>query len=300
MSLVELEQALIRAGSGTDWVTLIADYFDLHELEFGHGTDNSSDEAYWLVRSRQGWDNEAFERPPDPGLIPGLTDIARRRVTERKPLAYLLGEAWFAGLRFTVDERVLVPRSPLAELIGREFAPWCRLREGDRILDLGTGSGCLAVAAAHHCADIVVDAVDVSDGALEIARQNATANGVADRVRVIQSDLFAAVEGPYRLIVSNPPYVPESRLAELPREFGHEPELALAGGVDGLSLIASILAQSPQYLAADGILIMEVGEAREALATEYPSLPITWLEFEFGGDGVFVLTRDELTGYLAG
>jgi ribosomal protein L3 glutamine methyltransferase len=174
------------------------------------------------------------------------------------------------------------------------------LRDGDRILDLGTGSGCLAVAAAHYCPGVVVDAVDVSEGAVEVARTNVAANDLADRVRVIQSDLFAAVEGQYRVIIANPPYVPEARLDELPREYSHEPELALAGGPDGLSLVAEILAQAPRYLVPDGLLIMEVGEAQGAFATEYARLPVTWLEFEHGGHGVFVLTRDELTGYLAG
>jgi ribosomal protein L3 glutamine methyltransferase len=300
MTLVELERALSRAGTGEAWVALIAEYFDRHELDFGHGTDNASDEAYWLIRSRQGWDNAAWERAPDPALIPGLSKVVERRVTERIPLAYLLGEAWFAGLRLVVDERVLIPRSPLAELIGRGFEPWCRLRDGDRILDLGTGSGCLAVAAAHYCPGVLVDAVDVSEGAVEVARTNVAANDLADRVRVIQSDLFAAVEGQYRVIIANPPYVPEARLDELPREYSHEPELALAGGPDGLSLVAEILAQAPRYLVPDGLLIMEVGEAQGAFTTEYARLPVTWLEFEHGGHGVFVLTRDELTGYLAG
>ena len=299
MTIAELERALSRAGSGSDWVALIAQYFERHELDFGHGTDNASDEAYWLLRSQQGWDNAAWERRPDLALIPGLSKIVQCRVAERKPLAYLLGEAWFAGLRFIVDERVLVPRSPLAELIGHGFEPWCRLRHGDRILDLGTGSGCLAVAAAHYCPGIGVDAVDISAAAIEVARSNVAANDLADRVRVIQSDLFAAVEGQYRVIVSNPPYVPESRLAELPREYSHEPELALAGGPTGLSLVGEILVQAPRYLVADGVLIMEVGEAQRAFAIEYARLPVTWLEFEHGGDGVFVLTRDELTGYLA-
>ncbi len=300
MTLVELERALSLARLGSDWVALIAQYFDCHELDFGHGTDNSGDEAYWLLRCLQGWDNAAWERAPDPALIPGLSKIIQRRVAERKPLAYLLGEAWFAGLRFVVDERVLVPRSPLAEIIGRGFEPWCRLRDGDRILDLGTGSGCLAVAAAHYCPGVVVDAVDISAAAIAVARTNVAANNLADRVRVFQSDLFAAVESRYRVIVSNPPYVPDSRLCGMPREYSHEPKLALAGGPKGLSLVGEILAQSPQYLVDDGVLIMEVGEAYEAFTTEYARLPVTWLDFEHGGHGAFVLTRDELTGYLTG
>jgi ribosomal protein L3 glutamine methyltransferase len=300
MTLAELEQALNRAGTGSEWVGLISRYFDLHDLNFGHGTDNSSDEAYWLVRHQQQWDDVAWDRPPDPALVPGLIALAQDRVTTRKPLAYLLGEAWFAGLRFVVDERVLIPRSPVAELIGRSFEPWCQLHKGDRILDLGTGSGCLAVATAHYCPDVTVDAVDVSKEAIDVARANIAAHGLAERVRPIQSDLFAAVEGRYRVIISNPPYVPEPRLAELPPEYAHEPCLALAGGPEGLSLVAEILLQAPRYLVADGVLIIEVGEAQEAFSTAYANLPVTWLEFEHGGEGVFLLTRDELTGYLAG
>jgi len=300
MTLIELEQALNRAGTGSDWVGLISRYFDLHDLNFGHGTDNASDEAYWLVRHQQRWDDVAWERPPVPALIPGLLALAQDRVATRKPLAYLLGEAWFAGLRFLVDERVLIPRSPLAELIGRGFEPWCHLRNGDRILDLGTGSGCLAIAAAHYCPDVTVDAVDVSKEAIDVVRANIAAHDLAERVRAIQSDLFAAVDGRYRVIVSNPPYVPEPRLTELPPEYAHEPRLALAGGPEGLSLVAEILLQAPRYLVADGVLIIEVGEAQEAFTRAYADLPVTWLEFEHGGEGVFLLTRDELTGYLAG
>ena len=215
-------------------------------------------------------------------------------------MAYLLGEAWFAGLRFRVDERVLVPRSPLAELISNEFSPWCTLRSGDRLLDLGTGSGCLAIAAAHYCPDVIVDAVDASPEALEVARANVSDHELTERVKLLESNLFENVDGGYRIILSNPPYVPDGRIAELPLEYGHEPDLAFAGGATGLSLVSKILVESAQYLTADGVLIVEVGEAQEALVAEYPGLPVTWLEFEHGGEGVFVLTRDELTGYLTG
>jgi len=300
MSLVELEQELLGADTGSSWVMSIARYFGEHELTYGHGTENSRDEAYWLVRCLQSWDESAWESPPDQALVSEVIDLVRRRVSERKPLAYLLGEAWFAGLRFVVDERVLVPRSPLAELIIRGFEPWCHLQEGDCVLDLGTGSGCLAIAAAHYCPGVIVDAVDLSRDALELARVNAAANGVGERVRIVESDLFDAVDGRYRVIVSNPPYVPEARLAELPLEYAHEPGMALTGGPTGLSLVAGILTQAAQYLVADGILVVEVGEAQDAFVTLYPDLPVTWLEFEHGGDGVFLLTRDELTGYLTG
>jgi ribosomal protein L3 glutamine methyltransferase len=300
MTLVELERALLQAVTGDDLVMLISRYFDGYDLSFGHGTGNSSDEAYWLVRSQQDWDEGAWEGTPDSALTKAIVGLASRRVSERKPLAYLLGEAWFAGLRFIVDERVLVPRSPLAELISRGFSPWCRLQNGDRVLDLGTGSGCLAVAAAHYCPGVLVDAVDVSSEALEVARANVAAHDLGECVRVIESNLFDALENRYQVIISNPPYVPEARIGELPREYGHEPDLALVGGVTGLSLVAEILVQSPRYLVANGILVIEVGEAREAFVSEYPDLPVIWLEFEHGGDGVFVLTRDELTGYLTG
>jgi len=300
MTPVELEQALLRAGTGSAWVELIARYFDEYELCYGHGTENSSDEAYWLLRSKQRWDDAAWESTPDPALISDIVSLAQSRAIERKPLAYLLGEAWFAGLRFFVDERVLVPRSPLAELIIQGFEPWCHLQEGDRVLDIGTGSGCLAIAAAHYCPGVIVDAVDNSADAIEVARANVAANKLSERVTILESNLFEAVENSYRVIVSNPPYVPEARLAELPPEYVHEPGQALAAGPTGMSLVTEILVQSPQYLVADGILIVEVGEAQDAFTAEYPDLPVTWLEFEHGGDGVFLLTRDELTGYLAG
>ena len=298
MTLAELESALLQAMTGDDWVSLISQCFDAYDLSFGHGTENSRDEAYWLLRSKQNWDDAVWEGAPDPALIASIVDLVSRRVNERKPLAYLLGEAWFAGLRFIIDERVLVPRSPLSELISGQFSPWCRLQNGDRILDLGTGSGCLAVAAAHDCPGVRVDAVDVSPEALEVARVNVAEHNLGERVRVIESNLFDALEDCYQVIISNPPYVPESRIGELPREYSHEPDLALVGGVRGLSLVAEILVQSSRYLVSNGILVVEVGESREAFVSEYPDLPAIWLEFEHGGDGVFVLTRDELTGYL--
>lgn len=300
MTLEDLERKLIAAQTNDAWVDLIARHFESYELMFGHGTDNATDEAYWLVRAKQGWEQYLWDRAPSPELIPEICAIVDRRVCERVPLSYLLGEAWFCGLRFAVDDRVLVPRSPLAELIVRQFQPWCQLRRGDRILDLGTGSGCIAVATAVNCPLAVVDAVDVSADAIAVASGNIAEHGLTSRVRAIQSNLFEALEAPYRLIVSNPPYVPEQRLNSLPREYGHEPVLALTGGPSGLSLVTEILYQAPSFLDADGVLIVEVGEAQDAFEAAYPDLPVTWLAFENGGEGVFVLTRDELTGYLAG
>jgi ribosomal protein L3 glutamine methyltransferase len=300
MTIEDLERSLIKAHSNDAWVDLIARYFEPHALMYGHGTDNATDEAYWLLRAKQNWKESLWDQAPCPELIPEICSIVDRRVRERIPLAYLVGEAWFCGLRFAVNDRVLVPRSPLAELIIRQFEPWCNLREGDRILDLGTGSGCIAVATAINCAEAVVEASDVSADAIAVANRNVAEHGLTKRVRTIQSNLFEALDGPYRLIVSNPPYVPEQRLKSLPREYGHEPVLALTGGPSGLSLVTEILRQAPSFLDADGVLVVEVGEAQDVFEAAYPNLPVTWLAFENGGEGVFVLTRDELTGYLAG
>ena len=298
MDTTELRKALERGRTGADWAESVARFFADSDLSYGHGTDNPRDEAYWLIRSQQGWSERAWAEPPDGGLIEAIVDLARRRVVQRKPLAYLLGEAWFAGLRFRIDERVLVPRSPLAELIESRFRPWCRLKSGDRILDAGTGSGCLAVAIANHCAEVSVDATDISADALAVARRNVREHGLEERVRLIQTDLFAGLEGPYRIIMTNPPYVPSARLGELPAEYSHEPRTALDGGDSGLDLVDRILAGAAQRLSRDGLLIVEVGEVQQAFQSRYPSLPATWLEFERGGEGVFMLTPEELAGYL--
>lgn len=296
----DLQQRLTAAQSGQECVELVADYFARFDLAYGHGTDNPADEAHWLVRAVLSWDDDAYLAVPGHSVSRRIAELARRRATEQVPLAYLLNEAWFAGLRFYVDDSVLIPRSPLAELIERQFEPWCTLRPGDRLLDLGTGSGCLAIASAHHCPELKVDAVEFDPGAASVARRNIVEQEAGARVRLLEGDLFAPVGERYRIILSNPPYVPEARLQELPREYRHEPGIALAGGPDGLAIVGRILAEAPDYLLSDGILLLEVGEAEQALVEAHPQLPATWLEFEAGGDGVLVLTRDELAGYLEG
>lgn len=294
MKRPDLERRLQRARSYGECVTALAEFFDAHGLVFGHGTDNAADEAFWLLRHLQNWDDDAWRSPPAAAVLADAVVLAERRVAERKPLAYLLGEAWFAGLPFAVDERVLVPRSPLAEVIERGFAPWCDLAPGDRILDIGTGSGCLAIAAAHYCPGVLVDATDASPAALEVAARNVERHGVEERVRLLSADVFPEGSERYRVIMSNPPYVPDAEVAELPPEYRHEPAVGLAGGASGFDIVERLLAGARERLTEDGALFVEVGAGAEAFAAAHPRLPVIWLEFERGGDGVFVVSAKDL------
>jgi ribosomal protein L3 glutamine methyltransferase len=296
MSLDALREALTRATSHEEWVRAIARYFRDGGVFFGHGTDNAEDEAFWLVRHLQRWRDGAFEGPPSAALVDPAVSLAERRVRERKPLAYLLGEAWFAGVPFFVDENVLIPRSPLAELIENGFAPWAELASGDRLLDVGTGSGCLAIAAALHC-DVVVDATDVSEAALAVAARNVARHGLEGRVRLLRADLLPATADRYRVIMSNPPYVPQRVLESLPAEYQHEPALALAGGELGIEPAERLLREAAPRLVPGGVLILEVGAEAETLAEKHPRLPLTWIELERGGEGVCVVTREQLEEY---
>jgi ribosomal protein L3 glutamine methyltransferase len=221
-----------------------------------------------------------------------------RRVRERKPLAYLLNEAWFAGLKLYVDERVLVPRSPLAEVLERGFAPWAKLQRGDRLLDIATGSGCIAIAAAHYCLDVEVHATDISADALAVAALNVERHGLQDRVRLFEADLYPPRDECYRVIVSNPPYVPESEVAALPPEYQHEPVVGLASGADGFDAAERILRGACDRLTSDGVLFLELGAGADAFAAAHPKLPLIALEFERGGDGVLVTTAAEIREFL--
>jgi len=266
---------------------------------FGHGTDNASDEAAALVFHALKLPYDApvrvLKRRVGDAARWRVEELLRRRIDERLPLAYLTHEAWFAGLRFYVDQRVLIPRSAIAELIERRFAPWIDPKSVRNVLDMGTGSGCIALACAKAFPRARVDAVDIDAGALEVAAINRRALRLTRRVRLIESDHFTALSGnSYDIIVSNPPYVGEREMRGLPREYGHEPRLALESGRDGLESVATILREARKHLQPLGLLVVEVGNTERVLARAYPKLPFTWLDFERGGGGVFLLTREQL------
>lgn len=294
MTASELKALLAAADSREGWVDAVADYFSGNALCYGHGTDRAADEAWWLVWQLSGNPSDLAALPPDDALADRVVALAARRVAERVPLAYLLGTAWFAGLEFRVTRDVLIPRSPLAELVLQGFSPWLTLAEGDRVLDVGTGSGCIAIAAAVHNAGIQVDATEIAPAALAVARENVARHAVGSRVRLIEADLFPPGTTRYRVIMSNPPYVPSAEVAVLPPEYRHEPRSALDGGADGLDPARRLLAGAGSRLTADGVLIVEVGETAAALEAAWPKVPWTWLEFERGGDGVFLLSADDL------
>jgi ribosomal protein L3 glutamine methyltransferase len=282
-----------------NWLEYCAGEMKRAGLLFGHGTDNAHDEAAWMLLhvlgapldgSYSDWDVVL-----DENQVGALKHLLTRRINERCPLAYLTGRARFCGLEFIVSPQVLIPRSPLAELIVDQFSPWLNLQDGGRVLDMCTGGACIAIAMAVWMPGCTVDAVDISEEALDIATRNIALHNVGDRVSLIQSDLFTALdETDYDLVVSNPPYVSKAVFEQLPDEYRAEPSTGLLCGEDGLDIVLKILDAAPRYLHRKGILIVEVGESAEALEEILPRVPFTWLEFEKGGDGIFLLEYDHL------
>lgn len=276
--------------------------FEEAGLAYGHGTDNAYDEAAYLALHALRLPLDRLEPFLDARLLPEemarVLELVRRRTEERLPAAYLTREAWLGDFRFYVDERVIVPRSFIAELLREQLSPWLDDPAGvGSALDLCTGSGCLAVLLAHAFRGAAVDATDVSEGALEVAAQNVGAYGLEARIRLKRSDLFRALAGrTYDVIVSNPPYVSALSMRALPAEFRREPPLALAGGEDGLRFVKRILKAAPSHLKPGGILVVEIGHNREALEAALPHVPFTWPETSAGAGHVFLLRRDQLPG----
>lgn len=273
--------------------------FEEADLSYGHGTDNALDESAWLVLHAVGI---APDQPVEDyhvllskGQVADARQLIKRRIEERIPVAYITGSAWFAGLQFAVDSRVLVPRSPLAEPILEGFSPWLNPTEVRSVMDMCTGSGCIAIACAYAFPDAQIVATDLSADALAVATQNVIAHDVLDRVELRQGSLYQPVQGQsFDLIVSNPPYVDARDMATLSAEFKHEPEIGLAAGDDGLDLVHVMLREAHTHLNPGGLLVVEVGNSAPALEAAYPKIPFIWLEFESGGEGVFMLWREDL------
>jgi ribosomal protein L3 glutamine methyltransferase len=278
--------------------------FERAELVYGHGTDNAFDDAAAIVFHVLDLSHDEaateYDRQPGAPAIGQVLDAFESRIVHRLPAAYLMGRMWFAGLEFAVDPRVIVPRSPFAELIAARFEPWIGTEQVLRVLDIGTGSGCIAIACAVAFPAARIDAIDVSPAALDVARINAERHQVADRVELHGGDVYEAVpDRIYDVIVSNPPYVSDAEMAELPPEYRHEPDLALRAGADGLDVVRRILAGARRHLAAHGVLFVEVGDSEQRVRARWPRVPFTWLEFTHGGGGVFLLTRAQLDAHDA-
>lgn len=299
MDNILVEEAIDELRTINDMMRWAVTQFNAAGLFYGHGTDNSWDEAIQLLLP-------TLDLPPfisDEIRSARLTrseraliaDLVVRRVTEKIPAPYLTNKSWFAGLEFYVDERVLIPRSPIAELIHNRFEQWLT-HEPMRVMDLCTGSGCIAIALAHAFPEAEVDALDLSPDALDVCENNIAMYGLENRVFPIASDLYSALPAgdQYDLIVSNPPYVDAEDMDDLPDEFRHEPEMALAAGHDGLDLVRTILIESADRLTDNGVLVVEVGNSMIHLVEQFPEVDFHWVKFEHGGDGVFVLTKEQL------
>jgi len=285
-----------------DMIRWAVSRFNNAGLFYGHGTDNALDEALAMTLHVLSLDYSL----PDNYLDCRLTDrekqniaeIIDQRIQTRKPLSYLTGTAWFAGMQFRVNEHVLVPRSPIAELIAEGFYPWVEPENVHHVLDLCTGSGCIGIATAARLPQVEVLLSDISNQALAVARQNIEMHGLQNRIRAIKSDVYEKIpEVQFDLIISNPPYVSEQEYQQLPAEYHREPKLGLTAEENGMSIVARILRDASRYLSDDGVIIIEVGASAELLMDRYPQIDFNWIEFENGGDGVFIMNREQLENH---
>lgn len=283
-----------------DWLRYSVSRLEQSGVFFGHGTDNAYDESVWLVMSALHLPLDTLDNFLDARITKDeakhLAHLIERRVTERVPTAYLLREAWLKGFKFYVDERVIVPRSFIAELLEDGLAPWIEYPEMvESAADICTGSGCLGVLLAHAFPNATVDVVDISPDAIAVANINIKNYGLEEQITAVQSDMFSGLKGKkYDLIISNPPYVDAPAMSALPQEYRNEPQIALGSGVAGLDHTHILLKEAKNYLNDDGILVVEIGHNRDALLDAYPELPFTWLDVESGNEFVFLLTKEQL------
>ena len=278
----------------------------LHDMElllnkehlfYGHGTGNAMDESMailmYLSESNDVLDEEQLKTSISDQVQEKAKEVLYQRVAESKPLPYITNQAYFCGKKFYVDERVLIPRSPIAELINNRFEPWLNPNSINRVLEIGTGSGCIALSIAEAFSDIEVVATDISPDAIDVARLNTKAHGLEQQVEIIESDLFDNVSGVFDLIITNPPYVPDKIMLDLPKEYLHEPHMALAAGEKGLDFISRILHDAPPFLTDNGIVIIEAGVASENMEKGF-NMPFIWIDFEIGGEGVALIEASHL------
>jgi len=299
LNLVEHKEITESLITLRDYIRWGSSEFHRQKLTFGHGFNRALDEAVYLVLHALSlpfdWPESYFDTRLTETEREQVLNLLMKRIYSRKPTAYLTNEAWFCGLPFYVDERVLVPRSPIAELINNQFEPWLDSASVDNVLDLCTGSGCIAIACQYAFPDAQVSASDLSADAIEVATKNCKKHGFEQTLSLYESDLFENIPAQkFDLIVSNPPYVDAQDMADLTDEFKAEPEMGLAAGQDGLEIVDRMLIQAVDYLSDHGLLVVEVGNSQQAMMEKYSDLPLSWIEFENGGGGVFCITAEEL------